>query len=468
MSSEALAEEKPDIPAHFKNKGDLTKGEVKNHLIRLSLPMMWGIGAIISFQLADMYFIGLLGTEALAAVTFTFPVTFVIFSFIMGFGISMSSVVSRLIGEGNQEMQQRVTSQGLLLVLLISFVLAIVGLLTQSFLFEVMGAEETLMPIIIEYMTIWYAGAVFITMPLVGNAAIRASGDTFLPAIIMTVVAVVNVILDPLLIFGLWGFPEMGVQGAAVATVFANAAAMCAGLYVLYLRKKLICFKQLVRFEYFWDSTKRLLFIALPAGLTNSIQPIVNALIISLLAKTGVEAVAAYGIVSRIEAFAFIIIMGVAVGMAPIIGQNYGAARMDRVNETLRLAIRFAVIYSVFVAIILVIFGRPLAALFQDEPRVIDYAVLFFMIVPGSYAFSNLVNGWTSAFNAMGMPHYSFAMIVIKMICLMIPAIYIGYTYFDVTGLFAAIACVNIIAGLGVHFWCRSVCIKKTNQLQKP
>ncbi len=464
MSSEPALDDDADIPAHYKNKGDLTKGAIKSHLTRLSVPMMWGIGAIISFQLVDMYFIGLLGTEELAAVTFTFPITYMIFSFVMGFGIAMSSVVSRLIGEGNREVQQRVTSQGLLLVLLLSLVLAGIGLWSQNGLFTLMGADPDLLPLVINYMTVWYAGVVFITIPLVGNSAIRASGDAFTPAIIMTVVAVVNIILDPLLIFGLWGFPRLEIQGAAIATVIANAAAMCAGLYVLYVKKNLICFQQLIRFELFWDSAKRLLFIALPAGLTNSIQPVVNALIITLLAKSGLEAVAAFGIVSRIEAFAFIVIMGVAVGMAPIIGQNFGAKKMDRVNETLRLAIGFSVIYSMIVALILLIFGEQIGALFQQGQGVINYVVLFFMIVPLTYAFSNLVNGWASAFNAMGMPHLSFVMIVVKMVFLMIPAIYIGHFYYGVTGLFVAIAGVNVLAGASVHFWCQSICRKKTNQ----
>jgi putative MATE family efflux protein len=328
-----------------------------------------------------------------------------------------------------------------------------------------MGADPALIPMIRDYIGIWYMGAVFVTLPLVGNAAIRASGDTMTPAVIMTVAAVVNVILDPLLIFGLAGFPRLEIQGAAISTVLANAAAALAGLYILYAKKHLLCLKYLTNLSNFGNSSKRLLVIALPAGLTNSIQPLVNALIITLLAKTGVEAVAAYGIVSRIEAFAFIVIMGVAVAMAPIIGQNFGAKRMTRVHETLRLAIQFSVLYSVTVAVVLFLFGRTIVGLFDDNELVIGYALLFIWIVPCTYAFSNLVHGWGSAFNAMGMPQWSFVMVVIKMIVLMVPAVMVGHYFYDITGLFVAIALVNLFAGIGFHFWSRKILKAKTNQL---
>ncbi|MCD8566660.1 MAG: hypothetical protein LRY36_01860 [Alphaproteobacteria bacterium] len=197
---------------------------------------------------------------------------------------------------------------------------------------------------------------------------------------------------------------------------------------------------------------RRILFIALPAGLTNAIQPIVGAFIVSLLAVYGPEAVAAFGVASRIEAFAFIILMAVSIGMAPVIGQNWGAENYSRVNETLRLAIGFGVLWSLLVAIILGLLGEPVARLFSQEPEVIKIISLFFMIVPFSYMFGNLVMGWASAYNAMGRPQWSFAMIALKMIVILIPAVTIGARWGGIQGIFWAIAIVNTISGTVFHF----------------
>ncbi len=444
-------------PAARNGKGDLTQGDLTHHLIRLALPMTWGIGAIVSFQLVDMYYISQLpGTDHLAAISFTFPVTFAIFSITMGFGIAMSSVVSRLIGAGNNDMVKRVTTHGLILVFLISGAFSLLGYVFQDTIFAAMVAKEDrshILPLIRDYMSIWFAGAVFVSMPMVGNAAIRASGDAFVPAVIMTIVAVMNMILDPILIFGLLGFPRMELQGAALATVISSACAMFAGLYVLGARKKMLCRTSALHLETFWDSAKRLLFIALPAGLANSIQPLVNALIIGLLAKYGTEVVAAYGIATRVEAFAFIILMGVAVGMGPIIGQNFGAGKFDRIHATLKRAIGFSVIWSLFIAAVLGLFAPQVAGLFESDPQIIHYATLFFWIVPITYMFSNLIRGWASAFNAMGKPQRSVIMIIIEMVFLMIPAIYIGDHLGGVVGIFIAMAVVNVLAGSIFHLW---------------
>lgn len=440
-------------------KKDMTAGAVLGHLLRLSVPMTWGILMVVSFQLVDTFYVSLLGTRALAALSFTFPVTFMIFSFIMGFSIAMSSVVSRLIGEGRQEDVRRITTHGLMLVMTVTVCVSLILLAFIRPLFRVMGAGEEMLPLILDYMHIWFAGAVFLALPMVGNAAIRAGGDALVPAVIMTVVAVVNILLDPVLIFGLFGFPRLELQGAALATVISNILALLAGLYVLGIRYKMLCARSVLAFKTMGDSVRRLLFIALPAGLTGTIQPLVNALIIALLARNGAEAVAAYGIVSRLEAFAFVILMGLAVGMGPVIGQNWGAEKYGRVNETLRLAMRFTAGWSVLIAVLFGLFARPIAGLFSEDTAVIDYAALFFWIVPFSYAFSNLVNGWSSAFNAMGMPHRSFLMTVTKMLVMMIPGIYIGNALGGVSGIFIAMAAVNVIAGTAFHIWSWKTCL---------
>lgn len=448
----------------YANKGDLTVGDIRGHLVRLSVPMLWGILAMLSFQLVNTFYISLLGTEKLAAITFTFPVTYSIFAIFMGFGIAMSSVVARLIGEKKHDDVKRVTTHGLLMVALASLIVTIPGLIFMDALFRAMGANDDMLHMIDDYMAIYYVGATFICMPIVGNAAMRASGDTKVPATILCTAAIANALIDPVLIFGLFGFPRLELQGAAISTVLANGVAMLAGFYVLK-RKDMIGLPYLKNLSEFSDSAKRLLFIAIPAGLTSALPAVLNSVIIALLSQSGPAPVAAFGVATRVEAFVFVVMMALAVGMAPIIGQNWGAGRYDRVRETLRQALAFCVIWSVGVALVLGFFAHPLAKFFSEDVAVQDMIILYFLIVPFSYPFSNLVSGWGSAFNAMGKPHYSAGVLFLKMIVLMIPATYMGYHLYGPSGVFAAIALINVITGIVFHVFGWTRCSRKAEQI---
>ena len=451
---------------HTAAKGDLTAGPVGRHLVRLTIPMTFGILAIISFQLIDMFYISLLGTEALAAVTFTFPVTFALFSLTLGMSIATSSTLSRLIGAGDMMRVRRIITHVLIMALILGIVLSILGLLFLDPLFRAMGADENMMPMIHDYMLIWFLGSFFINTPVVGNAILRSSGDAVFPATLMTVAAIANAILDPLLIFGKFGFPEMGMQGAAIATVASNACALAVSLYVIVWRKKMATRTHFTRhIRLFGDSVKRIVFIALPVGLTGIIQPFVNGIITALLAATGPHAVAAFGIATRVEAFVFIIIMALATGMGPILGQNWGAQKFGRVNETLKKAFSFAVSWSVFVALVLVIFAKPIAGIFSSDADVIKNAAFYFTIVPLSYAFGNIVQGWCSAFNAIGFPKRSFIMIATKLIVVNVPLVLIGSHIAGETGIFAAIAATNILCGITFHLWSIRFFVKREKAL---
>jgi putative MATE family efflux protein len=385
------------------------------------------------------------------------PVTMAIFSLLLGLAIGTSSVLSRKIGQGAHDEVVRITTHALALAGGIGIALALPGVALSDPLFGLMGAEDAMMPIIKSYIHTWFAGAVFLTLPLVGNAALRANGNAMVPAVVMTVASLVNLVLDPLMIFGVGPFPEMGVRGAALATVLANAGAMAAGLYVLGVRMKMLSLRPF-HGALFGNSCRQLLMIGLPAGLTSMVQPVTNAVIISLLAGYGAETVAAFGIVNRVEAFAFIVVMGLAGGMAPIIGQNWGAGRYDRVNETLRKAFAFNVIWSLLVAAALGLRGHGIAALFSQERAVIDLAALYFLIVPVTYAVGNLVPGWASAFNAIGAPERAALMIFVKNLLVMIPAVAIGGHADGVRGIFIAVAVTNLCAGLALHVYSWRAC----------
>jgi len=434
----------------YADKGTLTQGSIRGHLVRLTIPMTWGILAMISFQLVNIFYISFLGTEKLTAISFTFPVTYAVFSLNLGFSIATSSVLSRQLGSGNKARARRITTHALILSLINGLICAVIGCALITPIFTAMGAPDDMIPLIRDYMLIWFAGSMLINTPLICNAALRAGGDSLTPAFIMLGAAGLNMVVDPILIFGLFGFPRLELQGAAISTVISNGTALAVALYIIAVRRKMLS-RNRRPLRLFADSLKRLLFIALPAGFTGMVLPLSNAIIIALLAGISTEAVAAFGIVSRVEAFAFIIIMALATGMAPIIGQNWGAESYDRVRLTLKEALRFAVLWSAFIAVILAAFATPIASIFSQDTEIVQIAALYFLIVPISAVCGNLAQGWASAFNAIGKPQRAVVMIVTRLLVLNIPLAWLGAHYFGIIGIFGALALTNIISGLAFH-----------------
>lgn len=461
-----MTKNSPPAPLPYQNKGNLIEGPVLGHLIRMTLPMIWGLFAVIAVQLADVYFISLMdNTHILAGISFTFPITMLISHLVFGINIALSSVVARLIGAKLLDDMHRVVLHGIMMAVTASSIIALLTFMMLKPLFYLLGADELTYPAIADYMPLWLLASALLAIPVNANSAMRAAGDTMTPALVMSTIALVNFILDPLLIFGYFGFPEMGVTGAALATLIAYCMGLVLASYMLAFRKKLIALDGL-HLDKLGDSLRRLIVIAIPAGIANIIQPATNAVIVALLANHGSAAVAAFGVASRVEAFAFIFVISLALGMAPIIGQNWGAGNYKRVHQTIDLAIGFNLAWSIFVAVMLSIFAGSLAGIFSQDPEVIHYASLFFWIVPVSYGFGNLVFGWSSAFNAMGMPKRAFVMIAIKSLVLTLPAVYIGGKIYGVTGILVAVAATNILSGLFFDFISRRYCRHYEDTLQ--
>lgn len=418
----------------------------------MTIPMIWGILSLISFQLVDAYYISRLGTIPLAAITYTFPITYGIFSIFIGFGVATSSVISRLIGQKRHEDVKRITSHSLLLVLIVSMIFAAIGIPLIDPLFSHMGATPEELSLIKSFMLPYFIGTFFISMPVVGNATLRASGNAITPAIIMMIAAATNAIINPFLIFGLAGFPRLELTGAAIGTVFANIFAMSAGLYLMH-KRDMIDIAHIKNLLHFKDSTKRLLVIALPVGITGMLPALQGYVATTLLSKSGSEVVAAFGAANRLEAFLLVILMALSIGMGPIIGQNWGAGKIERVKETVKYAVGFSVVWSIFSAIVIAVLAAPIAALFSQDQIVQHAIILYLLIVPPTYFLAHLPHCWNSTFNAIGEPKVSAKLLFTKIVILCLPAMWLGYRLDDVTGLFLAIAAVNILTGAAYHIW---------------
>ncbi|OKH13767.1 MATE family efflux transporter [[Limnothrix rosea] IAM M-220] len=433
-------------------KQSLTEGSIRQRLTKLTLPMVWGILAIVAFNLADTYFVGQLGTNQLAAMSFTFPVVMTLGSLAMGLGIGASSIIARAIGQGDRRRVQRFTTNSLTLGVVAVALLASLGLLTIEPLFTALGANETLMPFVQQYMQIWYFGIVFLVIPMIGNSAIRAAGDTVTPSLIMMFAAGLNILLDPFLIFGVAGFPELGLAGAAWATVIARAITLVASLCVLKFKEDMLSsyFPNLEETLWCW---RDILYVGLPAAGATMITPISIGVITSLLATYGAVAVAGFGIASRIESFAMIALMALSASIGPFVGQNWGAKKYGRVAEALRQSYIFCLGWGICMAIALAIFGSQLATLFNNNNEVIEVASKYLWLVPITYGAGGIIQVASSAFNALGKPTPAITMTTLRMFVFYIPLAYIGSRFFEITGIFFAATLSNIFVGIIAFRW---------------
>lgn len=251
----------------------LVDAPVGETLLRLTGPMMLGIFAVLFFNVVDTYFVGQLGPIPLAAMSFTFPVTFVVISITMGLGIGVTSAVSRAVGSRDEQAMARLTTDGLLLSLLVVLFVSSAGLLAIDPLFSVLGATPELLPLVRSYMVPWFAGVGVLVVPLIGNSATRARGDAKTPALIMMAAGLMNAIFDPLLIFGIGPFPRLELAGAAIATVLSWSIALIAALYMLGPRDRMLTFARPGKGQVL-ASFRAILFIGLPAAGTQLLVPL--------------------------------------------------------------------------------------------------------------------------------------------------------------------------------------------------
>lgn len=439
-----------------RGRATLIDGPVHTLLIKMTIPMIFGMLSVIGFNLIDTYFVSHLGTTHLAAMSFTFPVVMVIASVSLGLGVGASATISRAIGEGDHDKVKRLTTDSLFLSFFIVAVFVFAGLLMLEPTFTLLGASKETMPLIIDYMLIWYPGVLFLVIPMVGNNAIRATGDTKTASIIMLVGMTLNFILDPLLIFGLGPFPRLELKGAAIATVIARSLTFALAIYVLYGQKRMLTFKYPGMGDII-NSWRQILYISLPAAASNIIIPVSIGIITRIIASYGPEAVAAFGVASRIDMFALIIVMALHASLGPFVGQNLGAGRFDRVRLGIRYAQIFALVWGLFVCIVLLFGGRVIASLFSDNELVISTITLYFWIVPIGYGMQGLLRLSCQALNIMRRPVHSAILGSTQAFLLYIPMAYLGSKVIGLEGIFGAASLSNILAGMAAYLLLKRV-----------
>ena len=411
---------------------NLLEGNIARTLTKQTLPMTLGLISLMLFHLADSYFIGQLGVKELAALSFSFPVTFTFISISIGLGIGVSAYVAQMLGRGCDQ-KEHVHISAIFLNLIILSVASLIGYLLSRPIFMLLGANDEMIELILEYISVWYIAAPFYALIMTINSLQRAAGNTKFPAGIMALSAILNIILDPFFIFGFGSLEGLGLQGAAIASLLAwlISCVIC----LVYVLKNEQWLSERPSTTQFITHSKKILNIGLPAAASNMLTPIATSIIVAMIAKYGETAVAAFGVGSRIESLAILMILALSMTLPPFISQNFGAKQIQRVQTAIRLTRQFSMVWQFAIYLILIALSDSIATVFSDSPEVHDLIVMVLYIMPLGHGVMGIVILSSSSLNALSQPKKALIVSIIRLLVIMVPFAAIGGHIYGFEGL---------------------------------
>ena len=413
-------------------------------LWRQTWPMAIGVLALLGFQLVDSAFIARLGTAPLAAQSFTFPLSFLIIGIQVGMGIAIAALISRALGAGEEVRARRLSS----LVLMAGG--GVIGLLAIALwifyvpIFRLLGADETTLSYIRIYWAPQLLSAWLGALLYFNYSVFRAHGDTRLPGKMMVLSSLVNLVLDPLLIFGIGDWEGWGLPGAAWATAIAFSVGL------LVTTRKLLK-RQWAAQQGLWQEAKQswrpFTGIAAPAMVSQLMPPLAAMLAISIVAGLGESEVAAWGLASRLETLSLMVILAMTMSLPPWLGRCYGAGDWGQVQQLMTLAIKVALFWQLGLGIVLALGAPWLAMALAGNPDVKSELTLLIRFLLPSYAALGVCMLVVSAGNALGWPLRAMLLSSARLFICYLPCLWLGSQFFGWWGLAAGAAVGNLLAG---------------------
>ena len=401
-------------------RGKLTTGPITGHLVGQTLPGIVGVAAIMSIGLVDAYFIGQLGSDALAAISFIFPIGVALSSLGVGVMVGINSIVSRALGEGDHAKAAKRANFGIAFAIVAGIVLSAALYLLIDPLFALMNADESVQPLIRTYM-VPYALGFPLQLGIMGfSGVLRAQGEARKSSYVNISYAAANWILDPLLITGALGFAGYGIVGAAYATIIGWSVGVVFALFMIRRTDIPVDFG-LLRNTSLVDPAVAILRVAGPAAFSNAINPIGLSILTGLIAAQGQDAVAGFGAAGRLQSFATVPLLALSGSIGAIVGQNWGAREFGRAREAAIWAGGFCIVWGLAMAIVLFAAGEWFAELFTDDPGVVDEFALYLRIAAWGYAGFGLLIVANGILNAVDKASFALGQSIARVFLVMLP-----------------------------------------------
>ena len=380
-------------------KETLTEGSIGNQLIKFFLPIMFGTFFQQLYNTVDAIVVGrFVGSDALAAVGGSAGmIVNLIVGFFVGLTAGASVIVSQFFGSGDRKMVSKSMHTIYAFSIIGSFVISVVGYLLAPALLEMMNTPSDIFEDSLLYLRVFLLGIVFMFVYNTGSALLRAIGDSRRPLNYLMVCCLINIVLDIIFVAVL----NMGVFGAALATLIALAISSVLVTKALVNSKELCDFSiREIRID--WNTLKTQIYIGFPGGIQSSMYSLSNMILQVAVNGIGTDAAAAWTTLAKMDAIYWMVGGSLGTALTTIVGQNYGAGKMDRVKKSVSIGIRMYYAFAIVIVIVLMAFQRPLFSLFTDNQAVIEIAVSCFSIMAPFYILFSFIEIYSCALRGMG------------------------------------------------------------------
>ena len=394
-------------------------------LVNMSTPMMISMLVQALYNIVDSIFVAMIEEDALTAVSLAFPIQNLMIAFAMGTAVGMNALVSRHLGEKNFDRANRVAVNGIWLALFTAIVFCVGISLTTDRFFHLLTQDAQIITYGTTYLHIigWLCFGVF--FQVVFEKLLQATGKTFYSMITQIVGAVINVILDPMLIFGIGPFPKMGVAGAAIATIFGQTVGTILAIYFnIHFNKELHL--DMRKYRLSGEIVGHIYSIGAPSIVMVAIGSIMNfGLNKILLWVSGSTAAAVFGVYFKLQSFIFMPIFGLNNGMIPIVAYNYGAAKPDRIKRTIFLAGRAAVMIMAVGTVLFWVFPKFFLGLFSASENMMAMGVVALRIISVHFMIAGISIICSSALQALGHGFFSMITSIVRQLVVLLPAAFV-------------------------------------------
>ncbi|MBU0614494.1 MAG: MATE family efflux transporter [Nanoarchaeota archaeon] len=436
---------------------DLTTGSVTKTILTTAMPLILALLLQTGFNIVDAIYVGRISAEAIAAVSLAFPIMFFIFAVAGGVGVGATSLIARYIGSKKFDKADNVAEHALLAGLVLGLLFTIFGFWLGRPLVVSMGADS-IADLTLEYLNVIFIGTVFMMIFIIGNNIFRGEGDTKTPMKFMMIATITNIILDPIFIFTL-GY---GVKGAAIATIISNFFGFGAVMLGFMNGKSSVKIRPR-HFKYDFKIIKKIFAIGIPSSLSQISMSLSLGVMMKIISTFGTYAVAAYGIIFRLDSIAILPALGLMMAVIPIIGQNVGAKKFDRAEKSAYRTAIMAGIFTGLVGLIFFSFPRLFISIFNTTPEVIGFGVLYLRTVTLVYAFIGIGISMGGSFLGAGHPMPALITTLLRVIILLIPlSLLLAFTFnLGILGVWLAVSISILASSITAIFWFRTGSWKK-------